>query len=72
MTRRGWSDPPFRKLPLGAPGIEVAYRGPSRIDEHWPEYEFHVTINGVTYTDPSTAPPEAMAIWQRHLDSLHP
>jgi len=70
MTEKGWSDPPFRKLPLGAPGIEVAYRGPSTVYERYPDYEFSVTINGITYTDRATAPAEAEAIWLRHLEEL--
>lgn len=72
MTERGWSDPPFRKLPLGAPGIEVAYRGPSTVYERYPDYEFMVCLNGVVYTDQSTAPAEALAIWQRHLEAMQP
>lgn len=71
MTEVGWSDPPFRKLPLGAPGIEVAYRGPSVITEHWAQHEFSVWLNGVHYTDPSTAQPEALAVWQRYQESLN-
>lgn len=72
MSERGWSDPPFRKLPLGAPGVEVAFRGPSTVITTTPDLTFEVWINGTHYTDPSSDPPEALAIWQRHVEAMTP
>jgi hypothetical protein len=68
VTRRGWSDPPFQKLPDGAPGSELAYAGPSPVAER--VEGFWVSLNGTTYTNQSTAPAEALAIWQRHLEAI--
>lgn len=67
---RGWSDPPFRKLPLGAPGSELAYAGPSPVSETTPDVTFEVWLNGVHYTNQAEAPAEALAIWQRHLEAM--